>query len=85
MLTRYHNDHFKLFNYFAAHSRRGDLETLGYNLLQWLCGRLPWEDESGGLSPSADPDEIHSKKENYMSDIDNFMKQCFGNKKPPGN
>ena len=23
---------------------RGDLEILGYCLLQWLCGRLPWED-----------------------------------------
>ncbi|XP_046567136.1 serine/threonine-protein kinase VRK1-like [Haliotis rubra] len=26
-------------------SRRGDLEMLGYCLLQWLCGRLPWEDK----------------------------------------
>ena len=25
-------------------SRRGDLEILGYCLLQWACGRLPWED-----------------------------------------
>lgn len=25
-------------------SRRGDLEVLGYCLLQWACGRLPWED-----------------------------------------
>uniref|UniRef100_A0A8C9QY71 non-specific serine/threonine protein kinase n=1 Tax=Scleropages formosus TaxID=113540 RepID=A0A8C9QY71_SCLFO len=25
-------------------SRRGDLEILGYCMLQWLCGRLPWED-----------------------------------------
>lgn len=27
----------------VAPSRRGDLEILGYCLLQWLCGRLPWE------------------------------------------
>ena len=24
-------------------SRRGDLEILGYVMLQWLCDRLPWE------------------------------------------
>ena len=29
----------------AAPSRRGDLEILGYCLLQWLCGKLPWEDK----------------------------------------
>ena len=31
--------------YIAAPSRRGDLEILGYCLLQWLCGKLPWEDK----------------------------------------
>lgn len=29
--------------FFAVTSRRGDLEILGYVMLQWLCGRLPWE------------------------------------------
>ncbi|CAN8000000.1 unnamed protein product, partial [Ixodes hexagonus] len=28
----------------GATSRRDDLEILGYNMLQWLCGALPWED-----------------------------------------
>ncbi|XP_014214898.1 serine/threonine-protein kinase VRK1-like [Copidosoma floridanum] len=69
----------------GTHSRRGDLETLGYNLLQWLCGKLPWEDDNGGLSPSANPDEIHDKKENYLLDVDSFMKACFQDKKPPEN
>eukprot|EP00069_Balaena_mysticetus_P007737 bmy_05669T0 len=27
----------------VALSRRSDLEILGYCLLRWLCGRLPWE------------------------------------------
>ena len=27
-----------------APARRGDLEILGYVMLQWLCNRLPWED-----------------------------------------
>lgn len=26
----------------AAPSRRGDLEVLGYCLLHWQCGTLPW-------------------------------------------
>ncbi len=25
-------------------SRRADLEIMGYCLLQWAAGRLPWED-----------------------------------------
>ncbi|NWI19051.1 VRK2 kinase, partial [Crypturellus soui] len=27
----------------VAPSRRGDLEILGYCMLHWLCGKLPWE------------------------------------------
>ena len=70
---------------FVAHSRRGDLETLGYNLLQWLCGRLPWEEPNGGLSPAADPDDIHHKKEYFLKDINLFMRECFKDqRKPPG-
>ena len=26
-------------------TRRGDLEILGYCLLQWASGKLPWEDK----------------------------------------
>ena len=28
----------------VAPSRRTDLEILGYVMLQWLCSKLPWED-----------------------------------------
>ena len=28
---------------FVVASRRSDLEILGYVMLQWLCSRLPWE------------------------------------------
>ena len=39
--------YFLLFHLFilcsAVTSRRGDLEILGYVMLQWLCDRLPWE------------------------------------------
>jgi vaccinia related kinase len=58
-------------------SRRGDLETLGYNMLQWLCGKLPWEDNT------QDPRYILSQKESFMSNIPLLMRQCFPNSKPP--
>ena len=29
----------------GAHSRRGDMETLGYNLVHWASGTLPWMGE----------------------------------------
>ena len=40
-----HNYELKPTFYIEAPSRRGDLEILGYCLLQWLCGKLPWEDK----------------------------------------
>ena len=32
------------YNIILGPSRRADLEILGYCLLQWACGKLPWED-----------------------------------------
>ncbi|XP_047116541.1 serine/threonine-protein kinase VRK1-like [Schistocerca piceifrons] len=61
----------------GAHSRRGDLEILGYNLLQWLCSKLPWEDEQ------ADPDYVHEQKKAFMSNIPLLMKCCFPNGDAP--
>lgn len=29
---------------YLAPSRRGDLEILGYCMIHWLSGHLPWED-----------------------------------------
>ncbi|XP_014467699.1 PREDICTED: serine/threonine-protein kinase VRK1-like [Dinoponera quadriceps] len=66
----------------GTHSRRGDLETLGYNIIQWLCGKLPWEknsDEMGLL----DPEEVHAQKEVLLSDLSLFMDKCFPDKKKP--
>ncbi|XP_034948889.1 serine/threonine-protein kinase VRK1-like [Chelonus insularis] len=67
----------------GTHSRRGDMETLGYNILQWLCGRLPWEKEDGGMRASIDPNEIHAQKELLLADIPLFMKKCFPQKQKP--
>ncbi|XP_064483718.1 serine/threonine-protein kinase VRK1-like isoform X2 [Ornithodoros turicata] len=61
----------------GAHSRRGDLEILGYNILQWLCGRLPWEDNL------RDPEYVSRQKSRYMADLQSLMKSCFPGKRPP--
>lgn len=61
----------------GAHSRRGDLEILGYNMLQWLCGHLPWEDNL------KDPESVSRQKSMYLSNISSLMKSCFQKKAPP--
>lgn len=55
----------------VAPSRRGDLEILGFCLLQWLCSRLPWEDNLD------DKDYVRDSKIRYMKDIPGLMKVCF--------
>lgn len=59
-------------------TRRGDLEILIYNLIQWLGCTLPWENNI------KDPMAVKASKEKYMADIPLFMKTCFGSKTPPG-
>lgn len=60
----------------GAHSRRGDLEVLGYNMVHWLSGWLPWEDDM------SDPERVAQEKNNCMSNIPLFLKQCFGDDPP---
>ncbi|XP_063605726.1 serine/threonine-protein kinase VRK1-like isoform X1 [Penaeus indicus] len=62
----------------GAHSRRGDLEILGYNMTQWLCSRLPWEDKL------QDCNYVANQKRGYMDKLDTFMSQCFPETQPPG-
>ncbi|KAF7704048.1 serine/threonine-protein kinase VRK1 [Silurus meridionalis] len=52
-------------------SRRGDLEILGYCMIQWLCSRLPWEDKL------QDPVYVRDSKIRCRSNIRDFMKSCF--------
>ncbi|XP_054281880.1 serine/threonine-protein kinase VRK1-like isoform X2 [Macrosteles quadrilineatus] len=54
----------------GVHSRRGDLEILGYNLVQWLCGRLPWEGNT-------DLEEVKEAKIAAMNNITTFLNNCF--------
>jgi vaccinia related kinase len=49
---------------------------LGYNMLQWLCGKLPWEDAN-------DPEYMNFKKDKFMSDIFLLMLRCFLDSEPP--
>lgn len=57
----------------GAHSRRSDLETLGYNLLDWLTGILPWKT----TQVLAEPDLVHALKKNFMSDVKSLLMACF--------
>ncbi|KAL3874653.1 hypothetical protein ACJMK2_037635 [Sinanodonta woodiana] len=55
----------------VAPSRRGDLEILGYCMLQWLCSRLPWETDL------TNKDKVASQKEKFMKNIPSLIKACF--------
>lgn len=60
-------------SHIGAHSRRSDLENLGYNILDWLTGGLPWKT----AEMLADPDLLHAVKKNYMSDVRKLLEACF--------
>lgn len=60
-------------SHIGAHSRRSDLETLGYNMLDWLTGTLPWKTSE----VLTEPDLVHALKKNFMSDIKSLLKTCF--------
>ncbi|XP_040467332.1 serine/threonine-protein kinase VRK2 isoform X3 [Falco naumanni] len=47
----------------VAPSRRGDLEILGYCMLQWLCGKLPWEQNL------KDPEAVQAAKTKLMDEL----------------
>ena len=54
----------------GAHSRRGDLETLGYNLVHWTSGFLPWRN-------TEDPQSIQTQKNGFLENVETFLKKCF--------
>ncbi|KAF5910106.1 serine/threonine-protein kinase VRK1-like [Clarias magur] len=47
----------------VAPSRRGDLEVLGYCLLHWQCGTLPW------LSMLRNPVQVQEAKSKLMNEL----------------
>ncbi|EDL18745.1 vaccinia related kinase 1, isoform CRA_f [Mus musculus] len=62
----------------VAPSRRGDLEILGYCMIQWLSGCLPWEDNL------KDPNYVRDSKIRYRDNVAALMEKCFPEKNKPG-
>jgi len=46
------------------------MEVLGYNLIEWVFGSLPWSRDNS-------PEEILKKKQKFMSDLN--LKKLFPN------
>lgn len=55
----------------AAPSRRSDLQSLGYCMLQWRTGSLPWTELS-------QPDQVATHKQRFMNDVPALLSHCFG-------
>ncbi|KAK1161901.1 inactive serine/threonine-protein kinase VRK3-like isoform X1 [Acipenser oxyrinchus oxyrinchus] len=58
----------------AGPSRRSDLQSLGYCMLKWMCGSLPWSDQID--NPSA----VMAEKER-QTDVKGLLEQGFGKRK----
>ncbi|XP_048373957.1 serine/threonine-protein kinase VRK2 isoform X2 [Sphaerodactylus townsendi] len=58
----------------VAQSRRGDLEILGYCMLQWICGKLPWEKDL------TNPEAVQAAKTKFMDELPDSVTRWA----PPG-
>ncbi|XP_020859613.1 serine/threonine-protein kinase VRK3 isoform X2 [Phascolarctos cinereus] len=58
-------------------SRRSDMQALGYCLLKWLYGALPWT----GQLPDAQA--VMRQKERFLNNIAELMRQSCGQRRPP--
>ncbi|KAL2298711.1 hypothetical protein Nmel_014301 [Mimus melanotis] len=58
-------------------SRRSDLESLGYCLLKWLCGILPWSDELDKVKA------VVEQKERYRKNVRCLLQLCFRQRSIP--
>jgi len=54
----------------GAHSRRGDLETLGYNMVHWASGFLPWKE-------TEDAEYVQAQKNGFLENVETFLVKCF--------
>lgn len=55
----------------GSQSRRSDLECLGYNMIYWLTGSLPWMDNI------EDPIIVEKIKKRCLYDLKVFLNKCF--------
>ncbi|XP_062405864.1 inactive serine/threonine-protein kinase VRK3 isoform X2 [Sardina pilchardus] len=62
----------------AAPSRRSDLQSLGYCLIHWMTGALPWS------STTHKPNDIAAEKRRCLQDLSHLLHHCFGTEKVPG-
>lgn len=62
----------------GAHSRRSDLECLGYNLIYWSQGYLPWKETAA----QQQHEKVHWMKEYLMTDVREMLKQVYGKSVP---
>ncbi|CAN9507045.1 unnamed protein product [Ophioblennius macclurei] len=58
----------------AAPSRRSDLQSLGYCMLHWHTGMLPWAELT-------QPQQVATQKQRYMDDVAALLHHCFGKNK----
>lgn len=58
----------------AGPSRRSDLQSLGYCMLYWHTGTLPW-------TTLSQPQQIAAEKRKYTKDVPSLLSHCFGKKK----
>uniref|UniRef100_A0A1I8PWM3 non-specific serine/threonine protein kinase n=1 Tax=Stomoxys calcitrans TaxID=35570 RepID=A0A1I8PWM3_STOCA len=62
----------------GAHSRRSDMECLGYNLLFWSQGYLPWKE----AATNQQQEKVHRAKEYLMTDVQELLRQIYGKQVP---
>lgn len=63
-------------NYFTVPTMRGDFEVLLFNIIQWICGSLPWEKNL------KDPSAVQQQKEKAFNNVQKFLKECFTSEVP---
>uniref|UniRef100_A0A3B5M591 VRK serine/threonine kinase 3 n=1 Tax=Xiphophorus couchianus TaxID=32473 RepID=A0A3B5M591_9TELE len=58
-------------------SRRSDLQSLGYCMLLWHTGTLPWAELHH-------PKLVTAEKQRYMKDVRALLRDCFGKREVSG-
>ncbi|KAG8235459.1 hypothetical protein J437_LFUL014089 [Ladona fulva] len=58
-------------------TRRGDLEILGFNMLQWIISYLPWEKDL------KDPVKVQQQKEEFMKNVTQSLKKLKSSEAVP--